>query len=130
MKPKVNWLIIVGLSVGLLVINCAEDNDNPGIPVNHPPNMPSNPLPANGATGVGGDTNLSWTCSDPENDSLLYNIFFGTEPNPPLLWRNITATNCDPRGGNLGFDTYYWIIVVRDDKGNQTEGPLWQFRIN
>ncbi|MCD4736948.1 MAG: hypothetical protein K8R53_12965, partial [Bacteroidales bacterium] len=42
-----------------------------------PPSPPSNPSPVNGAIDQPINTNLSWTCTDPENDPLTYDVYFG-----------------------------------------------------
>ena len=52
--------------------------------LNNPPYVPNNPDPANESVNVNLTTNLSWTGGDPDQgDTISYNIFFGTDPNPP-----------------------------------------------
>jgi serine protease len=93
---------------------------------NNPPNQPSNPSPANGSVDQSINTNLSWTCSDPDGDSLTYDIYFGTSSNPPAVYYGKTSANYDP--GTLDYDeTYYWKIVARDGNGASTEGQVWHF---
>jgi uncharacterized protein (TIGR02145 family) len=89
-----------------------------------PPDIPSNPSPVHGATGQALNTTLSWTCTDPDNDPLTYDIYFGkTDPPPNVLTGSTTATY-DP-GPLLYNTTYYWKIVAIDDEYNNTEGPVW-----
>jgi hypothetical protein len=46
---------------------------------------------------------------------------------PPLqVTTGQTATQYDPGPLNYAL-TYYWKIVVHDDHGNSTEGPVWSF---
>jgi hypothetical protein len=93
---------------------------------NKPPNEPSNPDPTNGETDVDIDADLSWTCSDPDDDPLTYDIYFGTSSNPPLIETGHTTTTYDP--GPMDYDTmYYWKIRAWDDRGHQTTGPIWHF---
>jgi len=93
---------------------------------NLPPNTPSNPNPVDNATGVSIDVTLSWSCSDPDGDSLTYDIYFGTTSNPPLVKSNHTSTTYNP--GTLNYNTtYYWKIVAKDGKEGTTEGPIWRF---
>jgi len=93
---------------------------------NQPPLQPSNPSPDNGAIDQQINTTLSWTCADPENDPLTYDVYFG-ETNPPVLVSSgQTANTYDP--GILNFETtYYWKITAHDDHANSTESPVWNF---
>ncbi len=98
-----------------------------GIQPNQPPNPPSNPIPANGSTGIPITTDLDWTCSDPDNDPLTYDVYFGTSNPPPKVASNISTS--DYNLGNLQYYTfYYWRIVAWDDHAHSTSGPLWRFR--
>ncbi|WP_367363218.1 hypothetical protein [Mesotoga sp.] len=47
-------------------------------PGNYPPSIPANPDPSDGAYNVPLTTSLSWTCNDPENDPVVYDVYFGT----------------------------------------------------
>jgi len=44
---------------------------------NEPPEAPSNPTPADGAQDVTTSFILSWTCGDPEGQSLKYDVYLG-----------------------------------------------------
>jgi len=102
---------------------CLRDENNPA---NQPPIPPSNPQPENGSTTISNDTSLSWSCSDPDNDPLTYDVYFGTEPTPPQVATGIADTFYTP--GTLEYaTTYYWQIVAHDDHGNSTEGEVWSF---
>lgn len=94
---------------------------------NHFPAIPSFPLPNNEAVGENLTINLSWTCTDPEGDPLLFDIYFGDESPPPLVetgWsekfyvKKVLSTNTK----------YYWKIIARDDKEHESEGLIWQFK--
>ena len=93
---------------------------------NNPPEPPSNPDPEDGETGVQVNTNLGWSCSDPDGDPLKYDVYFGTTNDPPLVSEDITSTNYDP--GTLQENTvYYWKIVAKDIQSASTQGDLWEF---
>ena len=95
-------------------------------PVNQPPNPPSNPNPSDNATEVSINTNLSWECTDPENDPLTYDIYFGTSSNPPIVNNGQSGTTYYL--GTLEEETtYYWKIVAYDNHSNSTTGNVWHF---
>ena len=59
--------------------------DTSGPPVtNDPPNIPSNPVPSNLETDVVKNIVVSWTGIDPDGDPLTYDVYFGTNSNPPI----------------------------------------------
>ncbi|MHC4624349.1 MAG: hypothetical protein ACYS4W_10665 [Planctomycetota bacterium] len=77
----------------------------------------ANPTPPNGAKGVSPDTELSWT----GEQSVSYNVYFGTESPPPLVGKQSTTT-FDP--GTLDWDTtYYWKV----DIVSGAQGDVWRF---
>ena len=96
---------------------------------NQPPNQPSDPNPENGETDISITPTLSWTCTDPDGDPLIYDVYFGTDPTPDigeLVSSGQSSTNYDP--GTLNEETtYYWKIVAKDDNNNTTDGNIWQF---
>ncbi len=102
-------------------VRCIKDE-----PINLPPSQPTNPSPEDGSAGQITNTTLSWTCSDPENDPLTYDIYFG-ETNPPfLVSTGQSDLTYDPGILNVS-TTYYWKIIAHDDHSNTTEGPFWSF---
>jgi hypothetical protein len=94
---------------------------------NNPPDVPGSPSPADQATGVPIDADLSWTAGDPDaGDTVTYDIHFGTSPSFPLPAASQSATSYDP--GLLSYNTtYYWKITAVDNHGAETTGPLWEF---
>jgi len=95
---------------------------------NTPPNTPSNPNPANGATSVDINKDLSWTGGDPDptHDTVTYDVYFGTVSLPPLVSPGQSGTTYNP--GTMAYGTiYYWKIVATDNHGASTEGPIWHF---
>ena len=93
---------------------------------NQAPALPADPEPSNNAANQSVNMNVSWTCSDPENDPLTYDVYFGSTTSPGLATSNITNPTFNP-GGLDENTTYYWKIVAKDDHNNTTEGPVWQF---
>jgi PKD repeat protein/nitrous oxidase accessory protein NosD len=76
--------------------------------------------PDNGSTGISLTPTLSWTATDQDpNDTLVYDVYFGTTTSPPLVSSNQTASTYEP--GMLSYSTrYYWRIVARDTHGVET----------
>lgn len=94
---------------------------------NNPPSPPTNPSPYPGAIGIDVNAELSWSCSDPDSgDSLTYNVYFGTNPNPPLVSIGQTGNTYKP--ATMSYSTpYYWKIVAKDNHGAVTNGSIWSF---
>lgn len=104
----------------------------------YPPANPSAPIPHDNAINQDLTITLSWTCSDPDGDSLVYDIYFDTESPPTLFetgWSYLAVWSDLPGWNEIKFETnilnvetkYYWKIVARDNNENITEGPVWQF---
>lgn len=95
------------------------------LPVGNPPVSPHSPSPANGASAVLNNSLLTWSCSDPDGDTLTYNVYFGTSSNPPLVLSGLSSTTFTP---SLNINsTYYWKIEADDGNGNSVTGPTWSF---
>jgi len=93
----------------------------------HPPAVPTNPKPADGATNIDVSKDISWTNNDQDIGEDVYSdLYFGTTIPPPLLKANIFEMTYDV--GIMQFHTqYYWKIVAHDNHGQVTEGPIWSF---
>ncbi|HUU89859.1 MAG TPA: S8 family serine peptidase, partial [Phycisphaerae bacterium] len=95
-----------------------------------PPGPPMLPNPADAATGVPVDTNLSWV---PAISIAVetYDVYFaGNNPPATLIYKDLPALTCDPTkiaGQSLDYSTtYYWKVIARNPEG-ETEGPVWSF---
>jgi len=84
--------------------------------------------PANLATGVGIDNDISWTGGNSACAGLIavYDVYFGTTSTPVLAESNVSAKTWDPGTLTKGA-TYYWKIVAKDDNGT-TSSAVWRFQ--
>ncbi len=94
---------------------------------NNPPDVPSNPSPAHGATGIDLDTALSWTGGDPDGDPVTYCVYFGTSDSPPNVVDNQSSTTYSISNSIAYNTTYYWKIVAWDNQGMSSASSIWQF---
>jgi hypothetical protein len=94
---------------------------------NIPPLAASSPSPANNATGISLSPTLSWSCSDPDGDTLTYDVYFGTVSNPTTLVSSGQSDTTFSESGLNNGTTYYWKIVAKDSKGATTQGSIWNF---
>jgi len=85
------------------------------------PGAASAPSPANGATGVGITTDLSWTAG---SGATSHNVYFGTT-SPGTSRGNQTATTYDT-GTMVNSTVYYWRIDEVNVAGTTT-GTVWSF---
>jgi len=90
-----------------------------GVPSIQPPAAVTNPSIANGVTNVRTTSTLSWSPAvDPNSgNAVVYFIYFGTSPTPPLVFSGWT-TNWSP--GKLSrLTTCYCQVVARDSHNAQ-----------
>ncbi len=89
--------------------------------VQYPPGQATNPNPANGATGVSINADLSWSAG---TDATSHDVYFGTT-SPGTFQGNQAGTTFDP--GTLAYSTtYYWRIDEKNAAGTTT-GVVWSF---
>ena len=87
------------------------------------PGTPSNPTPADLATDVALDADLSWTNGA---ETTTIDLYFDTV-NPPTtkVIDNTLATTYDP-GTMSENETYYWYVVCKN-AGGDTNGSVWSY---
>jgi len=98
-----------------------------------PADRPAYNFPASAATGVAtSGVSLKWYAG---LWAHVYDIYFGTTPNPPLLASNLelgpSLSTIDFRSYALPAlqpgTTYYWKIVSKTMAGLETPGLIWNF---
>jgi hypothetical protein len=92
------------------------------------PDAPGGASPANQATNVGIDSDISWTGANSTCPGLtaVYDVYFGTTSSPPLVQSNVAVKTWDPGTLTKGV-TYYWQIIAKDANG-QAAGSVWRFQ--
>lgn len=93
---------------------------------NEPPNKPILIAPSNNST-VNTQTKLEWTCTDPENDILSYDVYLGASANSlQIIESGIDITEFQLSGLSLN-TKYFWKIGAFDDYGGYSESDVWSF---
>ncbi|HEC82824.1 MAG TPA: hypothetical protein ENI53_02950, partial [Thermoplasmatales archaeon] len=116
----------------MIPYNCSGNIVNYGdylpllMPKNHAPVTPYTPSPANGASNVSADTNLSWYCYDPDGDNITYEVYLGKSLPPQKVADNVADTFYSPGILERGV-TYYWRIIAWDEHGASSLSPIWNF---
>jgi hypothetical protein len=94
---------------------------------NAPPHIPNEPVPANNSTNIYIDAILSWKGGDPDNDPVTYDVYFGTESNPPKVESNLSILSYKPTDMNTT-TMYYWRLEAWDNYNNSASSPIWNFK--
>ena len=94
---------------------------------NKPPTAPVLTSPADNATNQTLELNLTWTATDPEKDSLKYEVILKKDSNNEVvIYSNISKTNYTLKG--LTYSTkYYWQISVTDGVNPPVLSPTRTF---
>lgn len=95
--------------------------------VNHLPFSPVLVSPALNSVQTETNVTLQWTANDVDtSDVLTYDVYFGKDnANLPIISPNQSALTLS--SAVTASTTYYWKVVVKDDKGGQTIGQIWSF---
>lgn len=92
-----------------------------------PPNPATSPSPANAASGIALNTNLTWASGG--GSPTGYRLYLGTNNPPSNIVSNQNlglVTSYTP--SNLQYSTtYYWQIVPYNSAGNASSCPVWSF---
>ncbi len=108
----------------------SEEGAGMGYTDNHAPAIISNPNPPDRATDQPTDLTLCWSCSDPDEHSLKYDVYLcvlveGEEAAFVPVATQITSNCYNPAGLEQGVQ-YLWSVVATDGQA-VTEGPTWSF---
>lgn len=97
---------------------------------NHLPFMPELVKP-NYDASVATTVDLEWNASDVDaSDVLSYDVFWGTDKNNLSTSKTNLSTKTTQLSGLQSSTTYYWKVIVKDNKGGETIGQIWSFKTN
>ena len=117
------WQVVAGDEHGSTAAS-AQRNFTTRSAVNHPPSAPTLKYPYDGVTGVW-QTALSWEPStDPDGDTVTYQIHLGQTDPPPLV--DTTSGTSYPLMPVMG-ETSYWSITATDGNGGSTSSMVRSF---
>jgi hypothetical protein len=98
---------------------------------NHLPFLPEIIQPEINTTISGVTATLKWFASDVDtSDVLTYDVYFGTANPPTVKVAENKTTPTYEANSLLATTQYYWRVVVKDNKGGETRGQVWNFRTN
>ena len=95
---------------------------------NNPPAIPTLISPSNASTNQLTTITLSWSCTDPDGDSLTYDVYLGKTSPPTSILSTAQSSTSITKSGLDTSSTYYWRIVAKDNReGTSTSGTVWSF---
>ena len=86
--------------------------------------------PTIGQQITGNKVSLRWKGADVDNDISAYDVYFGTDANPPILQSKLAASTTTIADLSVVAGTkYYWKVVTKDAKGNSSSSEIFQFTV-
>lgn len=86
--------------------------------------------PTIGQQITGNKVSLRWKGADVDNDISAYDVYFGTDANPPILQSKLAASTTSIADLSVVAGTkYYWKVVTKDAKGNSASSEIFQFTV-
>ena len=97
---------------------------------NHLPFTPQLVKPSLEAS-VATTVDLEWSASDVDtSDVLTYDVYWGTSTSSLTSSKTNLTTKTTQLTGLQSGTSYYWKVVVKDNKGGETIGQIWNFKTN
>ncbi|QTV05291.1 carboxypeptidase regulatory-like domain-containing protein [Faecalibacter bovis] len=114
-------LVDYGQEVGL-VFEMKDDNS-----LNSPPSVPQLLTPADNASELGLNVEVSWNCTDADSDELTYKLILKNNKNDEVLtYENITEKFFTFE--NLTFGTsYFWQVIASDGINDEVYSNTFKF---
>jgi PGF-pre-PGF domain-containing protein len=96
--------------------------------VNLPPDTPNLTYPEPNVNGIPANGTLYWSGHEPNNETLMYDVYLGLTTPPPRVLEN-TSYEYYSFSTLAPKTTYYWKIVAKDPYGAETSSAIQQFTI-
>ena len=94
-----------------------------------PPEQPTNTYPPNNAVFTDTSVTLSWTCSDPDGDPLLYDLYLGHDESLLTIASSSQSDTFFVLNSLEKEKTYYWKVVAKDNHSYEISGEVWRFAV-
>ncbi|GAB4269704.1 MAG: hypothetical protein Kow0029_05900 [Candidatus Rifleibacteriota bacterium] len=121
------WMIIARDVYGAISTSPLIWQFTTGDQSNHSPYQPSNPFPEDLAIDQLPELQFTWTGGDPDLDDIVtYSFMFGQDSANLSVATQTRNTYFVMKDLELG-KTFYWKIVASDNRGKETQGPIWRF---
>jgi hypothetical protein len=82
--------------------------------------------PANDSTGVPLTIELAWSATDDEGEDITYDVYFGTDNPPSIVYTGYTSDSLVIDTLNWQ-TTFYWKVIANDTYSNITESSVKTF---
>jgi hypothetical protein len=93
---------------------------------NRNPEKPEREYPESRSKNIEQTPILTWNGFEKDGETLEYDVYFGTTSTPDKVKSGLETAYYKPATLDRG-TKYYWKVVVRDSKGNETTGDVWEF---
>lgn len=117
-RLRINRIVAIALSAVVLTAGAGCDDDNPVKSDPHAPSLRMKESPVYGGTEQPLSVTITWSSSDPDGDSLVHDVYFGTTLSPVQVASDLVDTSYTATDLNHA-TKYYWRIVARDSTGRQ-----------
>jgi hypothetical protein len=114
----------------LLVFSSCGKKEEMTAPQNQPPTEPTldepSGSPPHGSSNQSITPRLCWKCTDPEGDSIFYDVYFDAVDGSILVNSDQPENYYEPN--TLSYSTtYFWKVTAHDKAGNKATSPVWVF---
>ena len=93
-----------------------------------PPTAPILNYPSSNTPAEGPNVTLSWICSDPNDDSIYYDIYLGKTHDPQLIVKNFTSDYYSMNNLSLN-TTYFWEVRAHNTLDLYNSSEIGNFTV-